>query len=348
MNRRFLPIAALALALLLGACGGTAGNYFAPTAAVVEGVKIPEIRVKRQLAQLLSDPSLAGQFQGREGLPLRQQAEREILVRMIRGEVIAHAAGGVGVGVTSEEIESRLDQVKSQFESEQAFRAELRRRALSLAEIETAIRDELLGRRVVEAVTRDVTVPEEQIAAYYEENRGQFDGQVRAAHVLICAQFDANARACTHTPEDEAQARSVAERARAGEDFAGLALQFSRDTGTSQKGGDLGWFGGGQLVPEFEQAALALEPGQVSDPVRTRFGFHVIKLAAKGRPLAEAREEIVQAVGEAPRQQAFDAWLRQAFAGASVRVSPKYGRFDPGSLTIMPPRGEGSSEASPK
>jgi len=142
---------------------------------------------------------------------------------------------------------------------------------------------------------RTLSVSEKQIADYYASHQQEFTSgeELHVRHILIQpkTQDDAGWR--------DAQNRVRAVYAKAivpGADFAALAKQYSEDPGSKDSGGDLGWFTRGRMVKEFEDAAFALQPGEVSGPVKSQFGFHILKLEGRKpagvKPLAEAQVEI--------------------------------------------------------
>ena len=149
---------------------------------------------------------------------------------------------------------------------------------------------------------RTIAVPESQIADYYNTHQSEFQvgEQLHAQHILIAPKTkdDAGWAAALDRIKD------VAKKAAApGADFAALAKQYSDDPGSKGSGGDLGWFARGRMVKEFEDAAFALKPGGVSAPVKTQFGYHIIKLEerrpASARPLVEVRDQIKDKLAEA-------------------------------------------------
>jgi peptidyl-prolyl cis-trans isomerase D len=144
----------------------------------------------------------------------------------------------------------------------------------------------------VEQVRQTITVPETEITAFYQQNMSQYQtpAQVRASHILFKTEGkDENAV--------KAKAEEVLKMVKApGADFAALAKKYSEDESNSGNGGDLDYFGRGRMVAEFEQAAFAMKNGEISDPVKTAFGFHIIKMVDNKpettRPIAEVRTEI--------------------------------------------------------
>ena len=114
-------------------------------------------------------------------------------------------------------------------------------------------------------------VDDAEVKEFFDKNADKFTigTKIRASHILV---------------ETEDQAKKIRERIRKGENFEKLAETFSKDKGSASKGGDIGYFGSGQMVPEFERAVMGLKTNEVSEPVKTRFGYHIIKLidVAKG------------------------------------------------------------------
>ncbi len=150
---------------------------------------------------------------------------------------------------------------------------------------------------MMENVSDKAKVTDKEVKEYYDKHKSEFmqPEQVRARHILV--KVPANA---TKKQWEEAKKKALEIRAKLvkGESFAKLAQKYSDDPGSKARGGDLGYFRKGQMVPEFEKAAFALKKGEISQPVKTTFGYHIIKLEdkkpAKQRSFNEVKQEIRQ------------------------------------------------------
>lgn len=343
MKTRFrhsqLLLAALAL-LLLGACTNGVGSYFAPTAALVNGEKIPEADLTRELRdlrrQIEREPSLAQLFQGKGAAANRREEERQILTRLIQRLVLSQAATKAGVTISDQELDRQVALIAGQIQaSGRDFSQVLEEGHLTVDQLKKFLRTQALIEKVGEKIGTEITVPEDQVRAFYDQNKATFDGQIQIAHVLVCQNFDASTERCNDVPEDQTLASTIASRARAGEDFAALASQYSKDPTSGSSGGVYGWIGPPARSP-FEQAALDLSgPHQVSDPLQSPAGWHVIKVLAKGRPLEAAKDEINERLVQPLLQEAYTKFLTEHINAARIRVNPKYGRFDPDTHAVV-------------
>ena len=158
----------------------------------------------------------------------------------------------------------------------------------------------------IDAMRAKINVPTADVERAYNNNIEQYSTpeQVRASHILIKTEGKDEAAA-------KAKAEDVLKQAKAGADFAELAKKYSEDEGSAKNGGDLDYFGRGRMVPEFDQAVFAMQPGQISDLVKTQYGYHIIKLidkkTATTRPLQDVRQQIVdQLAYERAQTQASD------------------------------------------
>jgi peptidyl-prolyl cis-trans isomerase D len=198
------------------------------------------------------------------------------------------------------------------------------------------------------ALGAQITPSDEDIQARYDANPDDYrkPEEVHARHILF--KIPPNG-----TPEQKdaarAQATDVLKQLEAGGDFAALAQQHSQD-GTASSGGDLGWFGRGRMVPQFEQAAFTLAPGSLSNIVETQFGFHIIKVEEK-RPegvesVAEARPKIISAIqnerGREAALQAAEAAHDRLMDGTNLQALAAEGK-----LTIQTPPPFAATESIP-
>ena len=193
-----------------------------------------------------------------------------------------------------------------------------------------------------EKVAEEMPVTEEESRAYYDENPDYFMSplSMRASHILI---LDSE-----HTSEKRAEIEQILDRINNGEDFAELATQYSEDS-SAESGGDLGTFGTGEMVTEFEEACLALEPGEVSGIVETPYGFHIIKLTEMNEPtmasFEESRESIESVLASERASEKLEALIDAANITYNGLITPSTGK-PPTSLAELDEARGGSSDDS--
>jgi parvulin-like peptidyl-prolyl isomerase len=292
--------------LLLSACGD---GQVRPGAAAVVG----EQRISAEQLQQLVDRSLADpQVLSALGID-RETFQRQVLGRLIGGELLQVAADRNGVEATEGELDVALGEFEQEAGGAETFREQVRTAGVAPEDLRGVLRDIVLQRELVEALTRDLPVPADQLQAAYTSNITKYD-QVRARHILVA---------------DEALAQSTLAQVRAEPGrFAELAAQLSIDEGSKASGGDLPPGGRGTYVPEFEQVLFSAPPGSV-ELARTQFGFHVIQVQERRTTsLAQATPELRASLLEDQGTTLVDDLLKSTAAEVGVTVNPRFGVWD--------------------
>ena len=185
--------------------------------------------------------------------------------------------------------------------------------------------DDFLARMYLLDITKDIKVTDEDIKQYYNANKGKFKipERVKASHILIKVSQDA-----TEQVREQAKKRisDILRRLKKGEGFKKLAKEYSEDKGSKDKGGDLGYFTRGRLAKAFEDAAFSLKPGEISGIVKTKFGYHIIKVLDKKpatiQPLEKVRGSIKKELFNDFRKAKIREFMNKAMKNAGVVFYP--------------------------
>jgi peptidyl-prolyl cis-trans isomerase C len=221
--------------------------------------------------------------------------KKEVLEGLINGELLYQETQKKGITVEEAAIDEEFKTLKGRFPDEDQFKTALSKANLSEAALRSQIKRRLtLEHFIATQFAEKVTVSAKEAKDYYESHPQSFKQpeQIRASHILI--KIDPGADE-SQRAEARTKIEQIKHRLQEGEDFATLAKTFSQGP-SSAKGGDLGYFRRGDMVKAFEEVAFALKPGELSDPVETRFGYHLIKLIDRKPETTIAYEDIKERI----------------------------------------------------
>ncbi len=267
--------------------------------AVVNGTVINQPEFDNEMNRVLERLQRTGRFPNDLE---RSQIKKQVLENLIARELLYQESQTKGIKVDQKEIEAQVTALKGRFPSEVEFKNALSTMNLTEADLRFQFERDLAIRKLLDdQIGGKITVSEKESKAYYDNNLESFKKpeQVRASHILI--KVDPGAEEAKKA-EARTKIESLQAKLKKGEDFGALAKEYSEGP-SGPKGGDLGFFGRGQMVKPFEETAFSMKPGQVSGMVETRFGYHLIMVAERTPESTLSYEEVKDRLEQYLKQQ---------------------------------------------
>ena len=332
MKKFIVGVVLLALVvpvLLAAGCGGQkvpAGAVAAVGSGVVTQQQYDQI-FKQIQAQYKAQSSTTA-FP-KAGSAQYKALKASIVAYLVQNEILKQKAKDMGVSVTDKALATRMKAIVAQVGGQKKLDAMLKQQGFTMATAQERVKDQMLLEAVQAKVYAGIKVTDAEVEKYFNNpaNASQFNtaATVTARHVLVKTKAEA----------EKVRALLVANNTDA--NWAAVAKKYSIDTGTKSKGGALGSFPKGTMVKPFENVAFSLGIGQISQPVKTSFGWHVIEVTQKTpgskKTLAQAKATIQQQLQYQKQSTAWTSWLKQATKDAGVAYAPGY---NPDQLTASP------------
>jgi parvulin-like peptidyl-prolyl isomerase len=245
---------------------------------------------------------------------------RQLLDELITEKLVTKAA--TGVTVPQAEIDAQIAKIKAQFPSEEDFSKQLAQVGQSPEQLSETIKKMLQQQHWLESqIAGKTDVTDEEAKKFYEANKTEFQqpDTVKASHILFLVNKDDSQDVVNQKLE---AAKAAEARAKKGEDFNKLAKELSEEPGAKESGGDLGFFPKDRMVPEFAEAAFNQKVGDISDPVRTQYGWHVIKVIDKKPagtlPYDDVKAQLMTYLKTKKQEEAAQALLKSLRSSAQI------------------------------
>ncbi len=309
-------------ALVVSACGSASGEVPSGSVAVVDGTEISKDELDRLFDQAKKGYEATKREFPKAGTPDYQTIQTQYVAYLVQREEFRQAAADLGIEVSEKDVDkAEAELISSRKWTVKEYEDALKAQGFTAADYRSTLETSVLAQKLYDEVTKDSKVSEQDVLAYYTQNQSQYgtpeSRDVR--HILIAkkssdGQVDFEA---SKTRADEIYAEL-----QAGGDFKALAKANSDDPGSKDSGGEL-TISRGQTVPEFDKESFELEEGEVSKPVKTTYGYHVIEALspvrpAKATPLDKVKASIRTTLLQEKRNEAMSAWvedLRKKYDG---------------------------------
>ena len=254
-----------------------------------------------------------------------QDLLKEVLNMVIEERLQIQEGKKFGFVIDEDAVDAAMEEIiKKNDLADGQLQEMLKREGRTLKSYKNHIRDQIMVSKITRfEIGNRVKVSEKSIIKYYKENQKEFwqEGKVKARHILFIAERGSSEKI---RREKLQQAKKILLKLRKGNDFAKLAMKYSEDISASN-GGDVGFVGRGKMVPEFEEAVFNLKPGQVSDIVKTEYGYHIIKveevLLGKTLTLKDVKNQIHQILTMQMQKQVYDVWMNELKNSAFIEVT---------------------------
>jgi parvulin-like peptidyl-prolyl isomerase len=318
--RKLLPLLLLALiATLAVACGSSDSAKTVPPGAVaiVGDDTIEKADLDRLLAQAKARYEAQKQDFPAVGTPDYQNLRSTLLEGLVQQSQWEQAGAAMGVTVSDKEIDTQIDALKQQYfkGDDEKFKAELEKQGVTEEAVRNRLRAKTLSEKIYNAVINKVKVSDADIKAYYDSHKAQFlqpeSREVR--HILV---------------KKKALADEIYAKLKNGADFATLAKKYTQDTASKADGGKFTAYKGKTVAP-FDKFVFSAKVGELSHPIKTSFGWHVIEVLsdtkpAAPQPLADAKDGISSTLLKQKQDQALKDWVKDAAATYPVTYATGY------------------------
>ena len=263
----------------LAACSNSDNSASGGTAATVDGTAIPEQKVTDQIEQIREQSGLTeedqwGQFLVENDMT-PSSVRQQIIDTLTEQQVIMKGAEELGIKVEDSEVDEYINNMKSNYDSDEAWNKALEQAGFTQDSYRETIKESLYEQKVGQHFEDEAQVTDEDIVTSAQTYASYYNGAKRSSHILIGVDDTSNEQAMA---EATAKAQDLIAQINAGADFAELAKANSTDTGSAQNGGDVGWDQLNSFVTEYTDALANLELNQVSGPVTSQYGVHIIKV----------------------------------------------------------------------